>query len=237
MARQSRLARSEERKNIKRAALFGTLTVGIIIAFIFLGLPAVAKFAGFLSNLKKGNTPVEISDTTPPAPPIFERFAEHTKEQQLKISGKTEPGAIITLFLNTNDEEIIANNDGEFNYTFKLRKGENTISAKTKDSAGNESQESKVYEVVFDNESPDLEVTSPEEGKEYYGSKERQITIEGLTEDGVSLTINDRIVAVDEDRTFTFLTTLNEGKNNFNIKATDKAENQTEMDFSVSFTP
>jgi len=94
-----------------------------------------------------------------------------------------------------------------------------------------------VYEVVFDNESPDLEVTSPEEGKEYYGSKERQITIEGLTEDGVSLTINDRIVAVDEDGTFTFLTTLNEGKNNFNIKSTDKAENQTEMDFSVSFTP
>lgn len=237
MARHSRLARTEEKKNIKRAIFFGFLTISIIIAFIFLGLPAVAKFAGFLSDLKKGNSPIEINDNTPPAPPILERFSEYTKEQQLKISGKTEPGAIVTLFLNTNEEEIIANNDGEFNYTFKLKKGENSISVKAKDSAGNESQESKTYEVVFDNESPDLEITSPEEGKEYYGSKERQITIKGITEDGVSLTINDRIVAVDEDGTFTFLTTLNEGKNNFNIKSTDKAENQTEMDFSVSFTP
>jgi hypothetical protein len=237
MARYSRLARTEEKKNIKRAILFGGLTVGIIIAFIFFGLPLVARLAGFLTDLKKSGSPIEISDTTPPAPPILERFAEYTKDQQLKISGKTEPGAIVTLFLNTNDEEIIANKNGEFNYTFKLRKGENTISVRAKDSAGNESQESKIYEVIFDNESPDLEITSPEEGKEYYGSKERQITIEGLTEDGVSLTINDRIVAVEEDGTFTFLTTLNEGKNNFNIKSTDKAGNQTEMDFAVSFTP
>jgi len=236
MARYSRIARTEEKKNIKRAILFGGLTISIIIAFIFFGLPTIARFAGFLTDLRKSGSPVEINDTTPPAPPILERFAEYTKEQKLKISGKTEPGATVTLFLNTNDEEIIANKDGEFNYTFKLRKGENTISVKAKDSAGNESQESKIYEIVFDNESPDLEITSPEEGKEYYGSKERQITIEGLTEDGVSLTINDRIVAVEEDGTFTFLTTLEEGKNNFNIKSTDKAENQTEMDFAVFFT-
>jgi hypothetical protein len=237
MARYSRLARTEEKKNIKRAILFGVLTIGIIIAFVFFGLPTVARFAGFLADLRKSGSPIEISDTTPPAPPMLERFPEYTKDQQLKISGKTEPGATVTLFLNTNDEEIIANKDGEFNYTFKLRKGENTISAKAKDAAGNESQESKIYEVVFDNESPDLEITSPEEGKEYYGSKERQITIEGLTEDGVSLTINNRIVAVEEDGSFTFLTTLDEGKNNFNIKSTDKAGNQAEMDFTVSFTP
>ena len=135
MARYSRLARTEEKKNIKRAILFGVLTIGIILAFLFFGLPIVARFAGFLADLRKSGSPIEISDTTPPAPPILERFAEYTKDQQLKISGKTEPGATVTLFFNTNDEEIIANKDGEFNYTFKLRKGENTISAKAKDSA------------------------------------------------------------------------------------------------------
>ncbi|MEJ2441808.1 MAG: hypothetical protein P8Y06_02730, partial [Patescibacteria group bacterium] len=75
------------------------------------------------------------------------------------------------------------------------------------------------------------------EGKEFYGAKERQITIEGVTEEGVSLTINDRVVAVDEDGGFAFSTTLGEGENNFNIKSADKAGNQTEMDFKVSFTP
>jgi hypothetical protein len=235
--RYSRLARLEEKKNIKRAVGFGVLTVGIIVIFIFFGLPLVARFVGFITDLRKGGSPVQIEDTTPPAPPIFERFQEYTNEDKLKISGKTEPGATVILFLNNDDEEVVANKDGEFSYNFKLRKGENTISAKAKDEAGNESQESKIYDVVFDNEAPDLEITSPEEGQEFFGSKERQITIEGITDEDASLTINDRVVAVDEDGTFAFLTTLGEGENNFNIKSTDKAGNQTEMDFKVSFTP
>jgi len=237
MARYSRLARKEEKRDIKRAVVFGFLTLGLIVVFLFFGLPTIGKFVGFLTDLKKSGTPIQIEDITPPAPPIFDRPQEYTNEQKLKISGKTEPGATVILFLNNDEEEIIANKDGEFSYTFKLRKGDNSISAKAKDESGNESQESKVYEVIFDDEAPDLEITSPEEGKEFYGSKERQIAIEGTTDVGVSLTINDRIVVVEDDGSFTFLTTLGEGENNFNIKSTDKAGNQTEMDFKVSFTP
>ncbi|MGB6839098.1 MAG: Ig-like domain-containing protein, partial [Microgenomates group bacterium] len=218
-------------------ALFGLLTLISILVFIFLGLPAVAKFAAFLTDLRKSTVPIEINDTTPPAPPILDSLSEYTKEVSIEIAGKTEPGAIVLLFLNSAEEEILANNDGEFSFTYKLYKGENTISAKAKDGAGNESQKTKVYKVTFDNENPDLEVTSPEEGKEFYGSKERQITIEGTTEEGASITINGRIVAVDEDGIFAFFTTLGEGENNFNIKAEDKAGNLTEIDFKVYFTP
>ena len=46
-----------------------------------------------------------------------------------------------------------------------LKKGVNTISAIAKDSSGNESQESQVYKVTYDNEPPEIEITSPVKGE------------------------------------------------------------------------
>jgi len=235
--RYSRLARTEERQSIRRAIFFTFLTVVSIFAFIFLGLPVLAKFAGFLTDLKKSGLPIERNDTTPPAPPKLDNLPEYTNEFSVEIKGTTEAGASVTLFLNNDEEELVVNKDGEFNFTFKLDKGENTVSVKARDAAGNESQETDVYKIIFDNEPPELEITSPEDGKEFYGSKERQVSINGKTEENASVTINDRIVAVDVSGNFTFVTTLSEGENGFTIKTEDKAGNSTEASLTLRFTP
>jgi hypothetical protein len=235
--RHSRLARTEERQSIRRAIFFTFLTIVSIFAFIFLGLPVLAKFAGFLTDLKKSGLPIEINDTTPPAPPKLDNLPEYTNEFSVEIKGTTEAGASIILFLNDDEEELVVNKDGEFNFTFKLDKGENTVSVKARDAAGNESQETDVYKIIFDNEPPDLEITSPEDGKEFYGSKERQVSINGKTEENASVTINDRIVAVDTSGNFTFVTTLSEGENGFTIKTEDKAGNSNETSLTLRFTP
>ncbi len=235
--RYSRLARTEERQSIRRAIFFTFLTIVSIFAFIFLGLPVLAKFAGFLTDLKKSGLPIERNDTTPPAPPKLDNLPEYTNEFSVEIKGTTEAGASIILFLNNDEEELVVNKDGEFNFTFKLDKGENTVSVKARDAAGNESQETDVYKIIFDNEPPELEITSPEDGKEFYGSKERQVAINGKTEESASVTINDRIVAVDASGNFTFVTTLSEGENGFTIKTEDKAGNSTETSLTLRFTP
>lgn len=235
--RYSRLARTEERQSIRRAILFTFLTIVSILAFIFLGLPVLAKFAGFLTDLRKSGLPIEINDTTPPAPPRLENLPEYTNEFSVEIKGTTEAGATLTLFLNRDDEELVADKDGDFNFTFELNKGENTVSVKARDAAGNESQETDVYKIIFDNEPPELEITSPEDGKEYYGSKERQVSINGKTEEGASVTINDRIVAVDVNGNFTFVTTLSEGENGFTVKTEDRAGNSNETSLTLRFTP
>jgi len=235
--RYSRLARTEERQSIRRAIFFTFLTIVSIFAFIFLGLPVLAKFAGFLTDLKKSGLPIERNDTTPPAPPRLESLPEYTNEFSVEIKGTTEAGATLTLFLNGDEEEVVVNKDGDFNFTFKLDKGENTVSVKARDAAGNESQETDTYKIIFDNEPPELEITSPEDGKEFYGSKERQVSINGKTEESASVTINDRIVAVDASGNFTFVTTLSEGENGFTIKTEDKAGNSTEASLTLRFTP
>lgn len=233
----SRLAKLEEKKNIRSAFFFVALSVVSIVLLFTFGLPVVIKFAGFLTDIKKSGTPVEISDTTPPAPPRIESLPEATSALSLEIKGNTESGATVILFLNSKEKELLADKDGNFSYTFSLSKGENRIFARAKDSSGNESQETQTFTVIFDNEPPKLEINSPENGSQYFGSKERQIVINGTTEPGASVNINDRVVAVEESGEFTFATTLSEGENVFKIIAKDKAENSQETSLTLHFTP
>lgn len=230
----SRLTRVEEKRNIRKASVYIISTIALVVILIMFGLPTMAKLAGFLTNLKSSATPVEQNDTTPPAPPQIETPAEYVNTDQLGIKGTAESGATIVVNANGSKEETTADRDGLFNYTFSLVKGENTFSVSAKDSSGNESQTSKVYTINFDDEAPTIEVSAPEDGKSFYGSKQRQIVIEGTT-DGSTLTINGRVVVVENDGSFTYAISLQEGDNNFEIVAEDQAGNKTTEKLTVSY--
>lgn len=234
--RYSRLASVEERKNIKNAYFYIILSILTVIFLIFLGLPILVKFAGFVGDVAKSDKPVEIQDITPPAPPQFDQLPEFTKKEILEIQGKSESGATIFIRANNNVTEVVANNDGVFNFSFNLLDGENTIDAKAIDLSGNESTQTQTYKIIYDNNEPKLEVTSPVDGTSYFGSGQRQLTIKGTVNEKVDLTINGRIVALKDDGTFSFSTTLAEGENKFDIVAMDPSGNETSATLTVTFS-
>jgi hypothetical protein len=231
----SRLTRIEERRNLKKAIFYILATITLIIVFVILGLPTIAKLAGFLTNIRNSNLPVEKNDITPPAPPQIEAPLEYTNRDRVEIKGTAEAGATVIINANNSKNEVIATKDGLFSYTFSLRKGENTISATAKDTAGNESQPSDIYIVTLDNEPPTVEVTSPQDGENFYGSRQRQILIEGKTSDAASLTINGRIIILENDGTFAYAVSLQEGDNNFEITAKDLAGNEATSRLTVHY--
>lgn len=237
MNRYSRRDSVEEKKNIKKAYLYVALSIIAISFLIFLGLPALIKFAGFLGDLGKSNKPVDITDITPPAPPQFDSIPEFTNNQKLEIAGTSESGAVVTIFANGNTNEIIANSDGRFSFLFNLDKGDNTIEASAKDSSGNESTKTKINKITFDDTEPVIENLTPTDGSSFYGSGQRQLVIKGTINEKVNLLINERVVSVKDDGTFSFATTLSEGVNSFEVKASDLAGNETKQSFSVNFTP
>lgn len=236
MNRYSRLASIEERKNVKNAYKYIILSIIALLFLIFLGIPILVKFAGFVGDIAKSSKPVEISDTTPPAPPQFDQIVEFTNKETLNITGQSENGATISIRANNNTSEVVANSDGVFNFIFNLKQGENTIDAKAKDTSGNESTQTKTYKIVYDNVEPKLEITTPADGTSYYGNGQRQLTIKGNVNENVDLTINGRIVALKDDGTFVFVTTLAEGENKFDVVATDPSGNQTTSSLTINFS-
>jgi len=234
----SRLASVEERKNLRRAITYIVLAISGLILLFFLGIPILGKFTAFVSDLGKSNKPITNNDNTPPAPPRFNTFSDFTNQNQVSLTGTTEPGSTIKLSLNGNGMDTLADKDGAFTFSdLSLKDGDNIFLATAVDTAGNISQQTQEYKIVFDNKPPDLTIESPGDGSTFFGSKQRQITIQGISESGVQITINDRVVVVDDNGKFQYTLTLNEGENKFTIKATDQAGNSIEKDLMLSFSP
>lgn len=232
----SRLVSVEERRNVKKAILFVLLTIATIALLFFVGIPFLGRFTAFISDLGKSNKAITSNDTTPPAPPRFNQYPDFTNQEKITISGSSETAATVKITFNGTEESSLADKDGNFSFEFELNDGENIFSAVAVDTAGHVSQKTKEYTVTFDKKAPDLTIDSPSEGSSFFGSKQRQVTIQGTTEADARVTINDRIISVDGNGKFQYTTTLNDGENKFNIKSSDQAGNITEKDLILSFT-
>jgi hypothetical protein len=233
--RQSRLIKTQEKKNIRKAFLYIILTILILTVIFFLGLPTIVKFSAFLTHVRQSSEPVEKKDTTSPIQPRISDLPVATNKERLDIKGTTEPGATVILFINNKESEILANSDGEFLYTLELENKTNTISAISRDSSGNESPETESIKVIFDDTPPETEITKPDDSSEFFGTKQRQVVVEGKTEDDASLKINERVVVVENDGTFSFAMSLNEGENILTIITKDKAGNTSEQQLTLYY--
>ena len=96
------------------------------------------------------------------------------------------------------------------------------------DTSGNKSFDSKKLTIVYDIEPPEIEITSPQNEQSFSGTANKQINIEGKTDAGVKVTINERIAIVNSDGNFRLSTTLADGDNEFTVLAEDEAGNSSE---------
>lgn len=229
----SRLARVEEKKDIRSAFIFAGLTIAIIAFFLFFGLFGIAKFAGFLSELGSSGKPVEKNDFIPPAPPEIEELPEFTNNGNLTLKGTAESASTIKISINSQEKETVVDASGIFNLTLLLKNGSNEIYAKAIDQSGNSSGESRRFNVVLDTESPKMLIKSPSDSQIISGIS--RIEIQGNSDEDAVVTLNGRALPVKAGGEFKDSYTLSEGPNEFEFKATDKAGNETIQVITVSF--
>lgn len=232
----SRLESVEEKKNFRNAVFLIFLSIAAVFVLIIFGIPAVGRIASFVSDLR-GGTINSQNDKTPPAPPKFDIVPDYTNKQTIGLSGNAEPQATVKLTFNGTEQEVLVDKDGNFTFqNLKLKSGDNNFSAITQDPAGNVSQKTVEKKIVFDNEPPTLIIDNPSDGASFNGSEQRQVTIQGTTDSGSAVTINDRIVSVEESGKYQYTLTLNAGENKFIIKSVDQAGNLTEKELKLTFS-
>jgi hypothetical protein len=124
-----------------------------------------------------------------------------------------------TLVYGTNTS--VTNDNGTFSQVVSLSLGDNTITIKATDMAGNVGQATVV--VTYDN-SVALTITTPAKLKKTVTKD--TVTIAGTSEAGASIFINDVEIPVSTDGSFTYDLVVADGKNTVVIKAVDAAGNE-----------
>ncbi|OGM22594.1 hypothetical protein A2961_03980 [Candidatus Woesebacteria bacterium RIFCSPLOWO2_01_FULL_39_21] len=234
--RYSRLSKLEEKRDNRHALVLIGTSILIIVFLATFGFPLVTRVSEILISLNKSSASIDINDQTPPPPPRINTIVEYTNQKDVEISGVTEPGALVNIYFNEAKRELLAGSSGSFTANFILVDGENKVYAKAIDNNGNTSEATNTMVIHLDNEPPELEIQEPLENTTFYGNKQRQVVIKGKTETDTKITINDRVVVVENTGNFTFYTSLSEGNNEFRFKATDKAGNLTESKLNLNFS-
>lgn len=231
----SRRTRVQDKKQTRSALLLVIGSILLFLFFIFFGLPFFARVAIFISDLKKSSVPVQQEDKVPPGPPRINQLPSFTNEDKITVSGAAEAGSTLKFFINDKEvKETVIDDTSLYSFEVELTKGENKLTAMAKDQAGNESERSPIVRVVYNDEEPELIISSPQDGAVIEGQK--SIIVEGKTTAGNRVTLNDRMVIVD-DGNFSTKFTLSEGENRLVFTAEDRAGNFIEKEIRVTYSP
>lgn len=232
----SRLSRLEDRKEKRRLLLAVGGIVGIIALVALFGVKALISFSMFVERLKGSSPTPATQNQAIILPPTLDPPPEATNTATISITGKGQPNLSLIVYLNDAQfKKLSVPTDGNFVINaISLSDGANTISAKLTDDKGITSDLSNVVSVSYASKPPKLDVGAPADNANVSGDP-NTVTVSGATDDNVTVTINDRLVVVKSDNSFTYDYPLNDGDNILTIIATDAAGNQTKVTRKVTY--
>lgn len=166
-----------------------------------------------------------------PTPPIFSDIPEATKEDEITLSGFAQPGVEVALYVNGAEyKKLLTDDAGVFTFdNVALITGDNRIYAYALASGNNESEQSREYIIVQDVEPPEITLSSPADGETFRTQSARIATFQGMVnEEGVRVTVGDRVAIVSSDGAFSVPYQLADGDQEISVKVIDRAGNETE---------
>lgn len=214
-------------------ALGGMLAL-VVFLFVF-GLKVLVGFSLIVDRMR-GNTPQQQQAQEIILPPILDPLPEATNAATLTITGKSDAGLKIVLYIDEKESTTLpVESDGTFALTKKLGEGDHTVSAKAKNDKDAISDLSNVVTVSIKRSKPELIVTSPGDGSRIVGDS-NTLVVKGKTASDNTVTVNDRLAVVSNDGSFSLTYSMSEGENTLHIVATDPAGNEEREDRRVTYS-
>jgi bacillopeptidase F len=154
-----------------------------------------------------------------------------TNEATVTVEGKAAPTT--TVHLSNNGAEIAttsATEEGTFSVNASLTAGENRLTAKASNANG-VTDESEQVTIVLDQSAPELAITSPTDDSK---TNKETVTVKGTVQDEnlSTVEVNGQKATV-KDGAFSHRILLDNGVNEINVVAKDKAGNETSKQVTV----
>jgi bacillopeptidase F len=233
--RRSRLTKRTE-KNTRKTIFLSILGIIIVLFLLFkFGLGLLVNFSLFVSGSKNQQSNTNTNSINFIAAPVLDPTFEATNSAQVTITGKADKDKDVYLYINNSEvDQVISDDKGNFKFIEKLNKGNNQINAKIK-IKDKESDFSNTLTINFLNSQPKLDVSSPSDGAQFK-KDQNTANVTGATDSGVSVTVNGFWAQIDDANNFSYVLHLQNGDNQIKIIATDQAGNKTEKDIKVNYS-
>ena len=174
------------------------------------------------------DTALALDEMVRPQPPIIEIPGDRivTKEAVVLIRGLAQPSSMVAMHSSDGHlGQTLANAQGHFEYEIQsLLENDYEIWAVATGPRGTTSSESNHIYLEFDRTPPKLEIISP-----YWPDvSSSPILLEGMTEPGAQVFVNEIEVNVDAQGRFSIQIPLQTGNNKLDLRVSDAAGNEFE---------
>ncbi len=232
----SRLRRVEEKNASKRIAIAFVGSIALLVFLAIFGLRILVGFSLLVDRIRGTTTPQQQSALL--LPPILDPLPEAIKDATITVTGKASSKSTIILYVNGDEyKRLPTTDDGSFNVSdIPVSEGTVTASAKATDEKDNVSDVSNVISTTVDRTPPKLTVDAPADNTSINDGTHK-VTVTGLTDEDMKVTVNDRIVVIKSDGSFTYSVPLNDGENKLTITSRDDAGNETTVERKVTYVP
>lgn len=234
--KRSRLNRKNNDQITKKTIFLGLSTVILLVLILIFGLPLLIGFSKLLGEGKSRKVNNTEEKILPPLAPRLEIPYEATNSSEIKIKGFAEANVTVELFRNEiSIGETMVSENGDFVFNkIKLDEGENGFSAVASTEEAGSGDGSKTIKLTYDKLAPEFQLTNPSE--ESLTVDYADFDIVGKTENGSSVSINNRIAVIDNEGNFKLKWQLNTGKNELEIIASDLAGNETKKKITITYS-
>ena len=211
------------------------ISLSLLVIFVVWGLPALVNGLSILNNFKPKAAVSSVEDTAI-APPVLYIPFEATNSATIRISGYASANSKVEVYLDEDLKDIVSvAADGTFiTDPISLSLGKNNIYGKTVNNRGKKSLASKTIQLIYNNEKPKLELSSPPDNQQIQGG-DKKITVSGQTDPLNSVTINGITAIVNQNGSFSSSVPINEGDNLISVVATDQFGNTNQVDRKVTY--
>lgn len=231
----SRLEHHERTVLIRQIMLCFGGGIGLGLLFLFVLLPLFTRVLAIRNVGKQLDTTEEI---IPPQAPTLSQPFSATNSASVALEGSAPSGLKVILLQNGSQQDTQTIGDtGTFTFNVTLQAGDNLFQALTEDDKGTRSNPSPDVSIALVTAAPKLEVTSPTNGQTFTQFKQSVIPVNGNTDAGNKIYINDQFVFVSGTGSFSGSVSLQKGDNHITIRAVDPASNETKVELTVQYSP
>ncbi len=222
---------SSSRQNIAYLILL-ILLIGF---FATVGLKFVLDTSIFIAGIDKPLKidPDNVSSNDILFEPKLYNLPDATNSAELSIEGNAPQKTDIAVFVNSIEEKNPdQNEDGDFEASIPLKKGENKIYVKVTTKDKKESKKSRIYTVYYLHDKPDVIIETPTDG---HIATSQDVRVSGTVSALSSVKVNGAPAVLSSDGRFSHSVQLSEGSNTIRVLATDIAGNESLTEINVTY--